>query len=93
MKEKKGAKKARILNALLEGRVLTAFDANIIGKTTEGARVIRSIREKYPVLKAQVAGENYFQYWIDKDYLESLKQIGKDVKNGCFFDKLLELWK
>ena len=93
MKEKKGAKKARILSALLEGRVLTAFDANIIGKTTEGARVIRNIRESYPVLKAQVAGENYFQYWIDKDYLESLKQTGKDVKEGCFFDKLMELWK
>ena len=56
MKEKKGAKKARILNALLTGRKLTAYEANEIGKTTEGARVIRNIRESYPVLKCKVAG-------------------------------------
>lgn len=93
MKEKKGAKKARILNALLSGRTLTAYEANEIGRTTEGARVIRSIREKYPVLKCQVAGETYCQYWIDPEYIKELNQTHKDLREGCFFDKLLALWK
>ena len=93
MKEKKGAKKARILNALLAGRVLTAYDANEIGKTTDGTRVIRKIRESYPVLKCKVAGEIYYQYWIDRDYLNQLSQVRKDINEGTFFDKLLGLWK
>lgn len=93
MKEKKGAKKARILNALLSGRVLTAYDANEIGKTTDGTRVIRKIRESYPVLKCKVAGEIYYQYWIDPEYIKELRQVRKDVNDGCFFDKLLALWK
>lgn len=93
MKENKGAKKARILNALLAGRKLTAHEANVIGKTTEGARFIRFIRQKYPVLKAKVPGEIYYQYWIDRDYLAELEQTRKDLREGCFFDKLLALWK
>lgn len=93
MKEKKGAKKARILNALLTGRKLTAYEANEIGKTTEDARVIRNIRESYPVLKCKVAGEIYYQYWIDPEYIKEPRQVRKDVNDGCFFDKLLALWK
>ena len=47
MKEPKGAKKSRILNALLAGRVLTPYDANEIGKTTDGNdRVVMNDYEK-----------------------------------------------
>lgn len=89
MKESTVAKSRRILNALLEGRKLTAFDANIIGRTTDGGRYIRFIREKYPVKSQRVEGEQYKVYWIDEDYLAGLKKpIGQRIKT--FFNDLLK---
>jgi hypothetical protein len=89
MKESTVAKSRRILNALLEGRKLTAFDANIIGRTTDGGRYIRFIREKYPVKSQRVEGELYKVYWIDEDYLAGLKKpIAQRIKT--FFNDLLK---
>lgn len=76
MKTKEGSRK-RILKALMEGRHITAFDANIIGKTTEGGRRIRQIREHYPVLKECTAGARYCRYYMDPEYL-------KQVNRGAF---------
>ncbi len=88
MKESNRAKGRRILNALLEGKRLTAFDANAIGRTTDGTRHIRFIREKYPVKSERVPGELYKVYWIDEDYLAGLKKpLPKRI--GEFFDNLL----
>lgn len=90
MKEPKGAKKSRILNALLAGRVLTPYDANEIGRTTDGTRIIRSIRETYPVKSCRVPGELYFQYWIDESYFAELREVGKQIKEGTFFERLID---
>jgi hypothetical protein len=90
MKEPRGAKKSRILNALLAGRVLTPYDANEIGKTTDGTRIIRSIREDYPVKCCRVPGELYFQYWIDKAYLAELREVRQQLREGTFFEKLID---
>lgn len=90
MKEPKGTKKSRILNALLAGRVLTPYDANEIGKTTDGTRIIRNIRETYPVKSCRVPGELYFQYWIDESYFAELREVGKQIKEGTFFEKLID---
>lgn len=89
MKEPRGAKTSRVLNALLAGRVLTPFDANNIGRTSDGTRIIRTIRTMYPVKKQRVPGELYCKYWIDKEYLAELKKIGKQISDGTFFDNLL----
>lgn len=62
-----------ILNALLAGEKLTPITANQIGRTTEGTRKIRKIRETYPVKSEPVAGELYRRYWIDEAYLMNLK--------------------
>lgn len=88
MKESNRAKGRRILNALLEGKRLTAFDANAIGRTTDGTRHIRFIREKYPVKSEKVEGELYHRYWIDEEYLAQLEEVGKEVSEGTFFDNL-----
>lgn len=81
-----------ILKALLEGKRLTAYDANLIGQTTAGARRIRQIRESYPVLKEPVPGEMYVRYYMDPEWLaewrkEHKKPIGQRI--GEFFDNLL----
>lgn len=93
MKEKREDKQRRILNALLSGMRLTPNDANKIGRTTEGTRMIRKIRETFPVLKAQVAGVNYYQYYIDPEWLAEYrkgnrKPIGERI--GDFFDDLFK---
>lgn len=93
MKEKRESKQRRILLALLKGMRLTPNDANRIGKTPDGTRLIRFIREDYPVLKADVAGENYKVYYIDPEWLaqynaEKRKPFCKRV--GEFFENLLE---
>ena len=49
-------KSKRILNAMLQGRKITPFEANQIGNTTDGTRFIRFIREKYPVKSEKVGG-------------------------------------
>lgn len=74
MKESVGAKKKRILNALLMGRKITSYEANRIGKTTEGGRMIRFIREKYPVIKEPITGEVYYKYYIDKEWLSAYRK-------------------
>ncbi len=61
--------KKLILQALLAGQKITAYDANQIGRTTAGARRIRQIREKFPVKKEQVPGESYCRYYLDEDFL------------------------
>ena len=74
MKESVGAKKRRILNALLMGIKITSYEANRIGKTTEGGRMIRFIREKYPVIKEPITGEVYYRYYIDKEWLAAYRK-------------------
>lgn len=89
MKESTKAKSQRILDALLQGMVLTPKDANDIGDTTDGTRFIRFLREKYPIKDEKVEGELYHRYWMDREYLDSLKEIGRQVSEGTFFDNLL----
>lgn len=89
MKESTKAKSQRILDALLQGMVLTPKDANDIGDTTDGTRFIRFLREKYPIKDEKVEGELYHRYWMDREYLASLKEIGRQVSEGTFFDNLL----
>ena len=88
MKTKEGARK-RILKALMQGKHLSVFDANLIGKTTEGGRRIRQIREQYPVLKEAVAGSNYCRYYMDPDYLKQVKS-GVFGKVAVFFKRLFK---
>lgn len=73
-----GAKK-RILRALLRGQKITTLDANRIGRTTEGGRRIREIRDSYPVLKERVKGEDYFYYYIDRDFLKEHRKQQKGI--------------
>ena len=89
MRESTHAKSQRILEAMLQGEKITPADANRIGETTDGTRFIRFIREKYPVRHEKVEGELYHRYWIDEAYLAELKEIGKQVSEGMFFDNLL----
>lgn len=89
MKESTKAKSQRILDALLQGMVLTPKDANDIGDTTDGTRFIRFLREKYPIKDEKVEGELYHRYWMDKEYLASLKEVGRQVSEGTFFENLL----
>lgn len=91
MKESTKAKSRRILEAMLSGRKITPFEANMIGNTTDGTRFIRFIREKYPVKSEKVEGELYHRYWIDEEYLKELKDVGEQVSKGVFFDNLLAL--
>ena len=69
--------------------VLTPKDANDIGDTTDGTRFIRFLREKYPIKDEKVEGYFYHRYWMDREYLASLKEIGKQVSEGTFFENLL----
>jgi hypothetical protein len=89
MKESTKAKSQRILEVMLTGRKITPFEANMIGNTTDGTRFIRFLREKYPIKDEKVEGELYHRYWIDEEYLASLKEIGKQVSEGTFFDNLV----
>lgn len=93
MKEKRDAKQRRILAALLRGRKLTPNEANEIGRTTEGTRMIRRIRQSFPVVKTQVAGASYYEYFIDPEWLAEYrkgnrKPIGERI--GDFFDDLFK---
>lgn len=93
MKEKKESKQRRILAALIRGMKLTPDDANRIGKTSDGTRYIRFIREDYPVLKAEVAGEDYKVYYLDPEWLhqyriEHKRPLGERVRG--FFDGLFK---
>lgn len=74
MKESTQAKSRRILDAMLAGAKLTPAQANEIGRTTDGTRYIRYIREKYPVKSEKVTGELYRRYWIDEAFLMNLKR-------------------
>ena len=89
MRESTQAKSQRILNAMLKGRKITPADANRIGRTTDGTRYIRFIKEKYPVRHEKVEGELYHRYLIDENYLAGLKKpLGERIKT--FFDDLLK---
>jgi hypothetical protein len=90
MRESTQAKSKRILDAMLQGQKITPAEANRIGDTTDGTRYIRFIREKYPVKSEKVEGELYHRYWIDQEYLAELKEVGKEVSEGTFFDNLRE---
>ena len=89
MKESTQAKGRRILDAMLRGWKLTPAEANAIGNTTDGTRFIRFIKEKYPVKSERVEGELYKRYWIDESYLAELREVGKQVSEGTFFDNLV----
>ena len=89
MKESTKAKSQRILDVLLTGKKITPYEANMIANTTDGTRYIRFLREKYPIKDEKVEGELYHRYWMDREYLASLKEIGRQVSEGTFFDNLL----
>lgn len=61
--------RARILRALLRGKKITSLEANRIGRTTEGGRRIREIRDKYPVMKEEVESVKYCRYYLDPAYI------------------------
>ena len=67
-------KKRRILEALLAGRVLTPFEANKIGNTSDGTRIIRKIREVYPVKDVKVINEDYHEYWLDPEFIKAWRE-------------------
>ena len=93
MKEKRETKQKRILAALLRGMRLTPDDANRIGKTSYGTRLIRRIRETYPVLKADVAGQDYKLYYLDPEWLHEYKEEQKKPlkeRIGDFFEDLFK---
>ena len=93
MKKTKRTKTASILAALLRGMRLTPQDANFIGGTTEGTRKIRALRKKYPILKEEVAGEAYYRYYIDPEWLNDYKKDKKKPlceKIEDFFDDLFK---
>ena len=72
--EAKGLKKQRILRALLQGQVLTPMEANEIGRTSDGTRVIRKLREEnWHIRKERVAGEVYYRYWMDEGFRMNFK--------------------
>ena len=72
--ESRGLKKQRILKALLQGRVLTPYEANEIGKTTDATRIIRKLREEnWHIRKERVAGEAYYRYWMDEAFRMNFK--------------------
>ena len=87
MKEKTLAKTKRILYAMLMGEKITPLDANRIGNTTDGTRKIRYLRTKYPIRSEKVKGEPYHVYWIDEDFIQSLKKDNK----GAFIDSALAM--
>ena len=63
-----------ILRALLSGRKITTYEANKIGRTTEGGRRIRQIRETYPVLKEKIGDTRFYRYYLDPVYLEEYRK-------------------
>ena len=72
--EARGLKKQRILRALLQGQVLTPMEANEIGRTSDGTRVIRKLREEnWHIRKERVAGESYYRYWMDEAFRMNFK--------------------
>lgn len=89
MKSKTASARTLILNALLDGQKLTTFRANTIGKTTEGGRRIRELREHYPIKKEQVPGESYYQYYLPAEYLAEHKKTFRE-RIGDFFDDLFK---
>lgn len=89
MKESTKAKSQRILDVMLTGKKITPYEANMIANTTDETRYIRFLREKYPIKDEKVENELYHRYWIDEEYLASLKEIGRQVSEGTFFDNLL----
>ena len=67
--EARGLKKQRILNALLQGQVLTPFEANEIAKSSDATRIIRKLREEnWHIRKERVAGEWYCRYWMEEGF-------------------------
>ena len=80
MKESSESKRRRILSVLLQGVKLTPKEANDIADTTEGARHIRYLREKYPIKDEKVEGELYHRYWIDEQYLYEWWKSSKEDK-------------
>ena len=69
-----------ILRALLSGRKITTYEANKIGRTTEGGRRIRQIRESYPVLKEQIGNSKSYRYYLDPAYLEEYRKKRRLVR-------------
>ena len=74
MKESTKAKGLRIFAAMLTGKKITPFEANEIGKTTEGTRFIRHFRERYPVKDEKVEGERYHKYWFDEEFIKAWRE-------------------
>lgn len=84
-----GARK-RIFNALKKGMKITAYEANDIGRTTEGGRRIREIRAEYPVLKEAIPGTRRYRYYLDPEYLRESRKSGVFRK---LFEFVGELFK
>ena len=88
MKKRIHSAKTLILHALLSGRKLTTFQANMVGATTEGGRRIRELREVYPIHKEQVPGERYFCYYLPEDYIKEHKRSLRERMDDFFTDIL-----
>mgnify|MGYP006896621455 CR=1 FL=1 len=46
---------------------------------SDGTRFIRRIREKWPVKDMRVAGERYYLYWMDEDFLLEWWKSGQSM--------------
>lgn len=67
---------------MLTGRKITPYEANEIGKTTEGTRFIRHFRERYPVKDEKVEGERYHKYWFDETFLKAWREGSVRISFG-----------
>lgn len=76
MAENQASAKRRILNALKKGARITSWEANQIGKTSEGGRRIREIRLEYPVLKEAIPDSRQYRYYLDPVYLQESRKTG-----------------
>lgn len=87
---KSDSSKRRIFNALKKGARLTAYEANTIGRTTEGGRRIREIRQEYPVLKEAIPDSRQYRYYLDPEYLRESRSTGVFRKLFDFMGGLFE---
>ena len=79
--------RTKILRVMLRGEKITPLDANRIGRTTEGGRRIREIRNSYPVIKERIEGTRYYRYYLDPEYVKEyrnkarVKRIWENLKS------------
>lgn len=79
----------RILRAMLRGQRVTPMEANRIGRTTEGTRIIRRLRETYPVLDVKIEGKRHHEYFLAPEYIEEYRKKNVVVR---FWENVKELF-